>query len=75
MASGQIIYSCYYHVGVAVDTERACRAVIRDVMQEHPGVGSELAEIADARQKLSADDRRRHLHDHHPAVSAARRLR
>jgi pyruvate dehydrogenase E2 component (dihydrolipoamide acetyltransferase) len=54
MASGQVIYKRYYHIGVAVDTERGLLVpVIRDVDRKSiRELAQELADVAErARQK------------------------
>lgn len=62
LANGQLVYKRYYHIGVAVDTERGLLVpVIRDV--DRKGVrelAQELADVAEkARQKkLSAEEMR-----------------
>ncbi len=62
VAAGQLILKRYYHVGVAVDTERGLLVpVLRDADRKSVhALAAELAEVADkARQKkLSADDMR-----------------
>jgi pyruvate dehydrogenase E2 component (dihydrolipoamide acetyltransferase) len=60
MAAGQLLFKHYYHIGVAVDTERGLLVpVLRDVDKKSVHqIAQELIEIAErARQKkLSADD-------------------
>src|SRR4029077_70547 len=62
VAGGQIIYKRYYHIGVAVDTERGLLVpVIRDVgRQSIRELPQELADVAQRARdkKLSADDMR-----------------
>ncbi|MBY0525953.1 MAG: 2-oxo acid dehydrogenase subunit E2 [Gemmataceae bacterium] len=62
MTSGQLILKRYYHVGVAVDTDRGLLVpVLRDVERKSVSeLAQELTEIADrARQKkLTADEMR-----------------
>jgi pyruvate dehydrogenase E2 component (dihydrolipoamide acetyltransferase) len=61
-AGGQLILKRYYHIGVAVDTDRGLLVpVVRDVDQKSVSeLAQELADLAErARQKkLSADDMR-----------------
>jgi pyruvate dehydrogenase E2 component (dihydrolipoamide acetyltransferase) len=62
MASGELILKRYYHIGIAVDTERGLLVpVLRDVDRKSiHELAAELADISDkARQKkLSPDDMR-----------------
>src|SRR5204863_8686798 len=61
-SSGSLVFKRYYHIGVAVDTDRGLLVpVIRDVDQKSvTQLAQELGDIADrARQKkVSADDMR-----------------
>jgi pyruvate dehydrogenase E2 component (dihydrolipoamide acetyltransferase) len=60
LAAGQLVYKQYYHIGVAVDTQRGLLVpVVRDVDKKSVhALAQELAEIAErARQKkLTVDD-------------------
>jgi pyruvate dehydrogenase E2 component (dihydrolipoamide acetyltransferase) len=62
MAAAQLILKCYYHIGVAVDTERGLLVpVVRDVDRKSvQQLAQELAELAErARQKKIAADEMR----------------
>jgi pyruvate dehydrogenase E2 component (dihydrolipoamide acetyltransferase) len=62
LAGGQLVYKHYYHLGLAVDTERSLLVpVLRDVDKKSVfDLAGEMAEVAErARQKkLTADDMR-----------------
>ncbi|MCI0642581.1 MAG: 2-oxo acid dehydrogenase subunit E2 [Gemmataceae bacterium] len=62
VAKGQLVYKHYYHLGVAVDTERGLLVpVLRDVDKKSVhDIGREMAELAERARlkKITADDLR-----------------